>query len=238
MKSQIKFDVLTLFPDFFVSPLKQSILSKAIGKKIVSVTIHNIRDYSFDKRGSVDDKPFGGGAGMVLRVDVLVNALEKIKLKMDNPYVILLDPKGEVYNQDKVAEIAQKKNIILVCGHYEGVDERFAQNWANTVLSIGDYVLSGGEPAALVLIDSIARLKKGVVGNANSIKTESFMTSKLNKKNIKLLDYPVYTRPEKFRGFKVPNILLKGDHKLTKEWRTNQALSLTKSRRPDLLTSL
>ncbi len=238
MKSQIKFDVLTLFPDFFVSPLKQSILKKAIVKKIVSVNIHNIRDYSFDNRGSVDDKPFGGGAGMVLRVDVLVNALDKIKLEMDNPYIILLDPKGEVYNQDKVEEISQKKNVILVCGHYEGVDERFAQNWASTVLSIGDYVLSGGEPAALVVIDSIARLKKGVVGNANSIKTESFMNSKLNNQSIKLLDYPVYTRPEKFRGFKVPDILLKGNHKRTKEWRTNQALNLTKSRRPDLLTSL
>lgn len=238
MKSQIKFDVLTLFPDFFISPLKQSILGKAIGKKIISVNIHNIRNYSFDDRGSVDDKPFGGGAGMVLRVDVLVNALEKIKSKMDNPYVILLDPKGEVYNQDKVGKIAKEKNIILVCGHYEGVDERFAKNWADTVLSIGDYVLSGGEPAALVLIDSIARLKKGVVGNAESIKTESFMKSKIDKQDIKLLDYPVYTRPEKFRGFKVPDILLKGDHKLTKEWRANQSLSLTKKRRPDLLNSL
>ena len=235
MKPQIKFSVLTLFPDFFVSPLKQSILNKAIERKIVSVSIHNIRKYSFDKRGSVDDKPFGGGAGMVLRVDVLVNALEKIKLKIDNPYIILLDPKGKVYNQDTAEKIGKKKNIILVCGHYEGVDERFAQNWADTVLSIGDYILSGGESAALVIIDSITRLKKGVLGNTDSIKTESFMNSKLNKKDVKLLDYPVYTRPENFRGFRVPNILLKGDHQLTKKWRTNQSLSLTKKRRPDLL---
>lgn len=239
MKPTIQLDVLTLFPSFFDSPLKQSILGRSIAKNITKVNIHNLRNYAFDRRKTVDDKSYGGGAGMVLRVDVLVNALEKLTAEgVQSPYIILLDPKGRVFNQELAEKLSKKKRILLVCGHYEGVDERFAENWADEILSIGDYILSGGEPAAIVLIDSIARLQKGVLGNIKSKESESFSRKKMSGQGTtRTLDYPVYTRPEVFKGKRVPKVLVEGDHEKINSWRKKKALEATERRRPDLLTS-
>lgn len=239
MKPNIQFDVLTLFPSFFKSPLTQSVLGRSINKGVVKVNTHNLRDFAFDQRKSVDDKPYGGGAGMVLRVDVLVNALENITTKEKGTYVISLDPKGRKFNQEFAENLAKKKSILLVCGRYEGVDARFAENWVDDIVSIGDYVLSGGEAAALVVIDSVARLQKGVLGNIKSKELDSFSRTKLNAIKIdRILDYPVYTRPEKFRGRGVPEVLLSGNHEKINLWRQKKALELTKRLRPDLITSL
>jgi tRNA (guanine37-N1)-methyltransferase len=235
MRETTQIDVLTLFPNFFDSPIDQSILGRAISKKIVKVSVHNLRNFAFDKRGSVDDKPFGGGAGMVVRVDVLVRGVESIALNKKDTHVVLLDPKGKQLKQKIVEKLSKKKRILLVSGHYEGVDERFTKNWVDEVISIGDYILTGGEIPALVLIDSIVRLQKNVLGNKKSTEFESFSQKKGDK--LRLLDFPAYTRPEIFRGKRVPKILLQGDHKKIKHWRETKAFEITKKNRPDLITS-
>lgn len=235
MRPKLKFEILTLFPKFFESPVKESIIGRALKKRVIEINLRNIRDYAKNTQGTVDDNPYGGGEGMVLKIDTLVDTLEDIN-GGENFYTILLDPKGKKFNQKHAESLINKKRIALVCGHYEGVDQRFANNWADETLSIGDYVLSGGEAAALVLVDSITRLLPGTLGNKKSAEKESFSKTKTNEgKTVRILDYPVYTRPKVFRGKRVPSVLLSGDHAKIKTWRETKALELTKKVRSDLL---
>lgn len=235
MNPRLKFEILTLFPKFFESPLQQSIINRTIKNKIIQINTRDIRNYASDKHKTVDDKPFGGGEGMVLKVDTLVSALDDIDKKQKS-HVILLDPRGKKFNQRYAESLTKKTNIILVCGHYEGVDQRFAENWADEILSIGDYVLGGGESAALVIIDSVTRLLPGALGNEKSAKRDSFSEHKTSEnKTTRILKHPVYTRPKVFRGKKVPSVLLSGDHYKIKAWREEKSLETTKKTRPDLL---
>lgn len=221
----MKFDVLTLFPNMFES-LNESILGKAIEKNLIDINLINIRDFSKDIHKHVDDTPYGGGAGMVMMPDVVYDAYNSIKDKEDAK-VIYLSPKGKVLNQKKVVELSKEKHLILLCGHYEGIDERAIEEIVDEEISIGDYVLTGGEIPAMCLIDSVARYIPGVL-NEESVKEESF--SKMN-----LLEYPQYTRPLEFMNKKVPEILTSGNHQKIDEWRKEQALIQTYKKRPELL---
>jgi len=205
----MKIDILTLFPDMFNGPLTESIMWRAQDKDFVKIEIHDLRRWAIDERGSVDDKPYGGGAGMIIRVDVIDKALEKLRTK--DSKVILLDARGEKFTQKKAQNLATSKHLILICGHYEGVDHRIAENLVDEVISIGDYVLTGGEIPAMVLTDAVVRLIPGVI-KEESLKEESHST-----KNV--LEYPQYTRPEVYRGWKVPKVLLSGNHAEIEEWR-------------------
>jgi tRNA (guanine37-N1)-methyltransferase len=237
----MRFDILTLFPDFFNSPLSTSLISKAIKKGIVEVSLHDIREDGLGRHKQVDDRPFGGGPGMVLKADVLEKSLKRsIKTAKKQgaggkPYIILLDPTGQRLDQELARDLAKRQWLVLICGHYEGVDERFKELFVDKEVSIGDYVLSGGETAALVLIDATTRLIPGFLGKEESVLFESFSKIKLGGKEATLLDYPVYTRPEIFAGRKVPEILLTGNHTKIKKWRIEKALEKTKRNRPDLI---
>ena len=318
--AKIYFNIITLFPQFFASPLQTSLLAKSQEKDIVEINLHDLRDFGIGKHKQVDDKPFGGGPGMVLRVDVLKKSLDTVKGSTlaikgrEKPHVILLDPSGDKFNQDKAIKLSKVKQIILICGHYEGVDERFKQyvdeeisigdyvlnggevaalvvvesvsrlvpgflgkaasaenesfvqsiqkgknvrlsrkrrilficghyegvderfkQYVDEEISIGDYILNGGEVAALVLIESVARLIPGFLGKAASTESESFAPSIQNGKNVRLLDYPSYTRPENYEGEEVPKILLSGNHKEIEQWRKSKAIEKTKKVRPDLI---
>ena len=219
----MKFDILTLFPEMF-DGIKQSIIGKAIEKDLIEINLINIRDFSKDKHKKVDDTPYGGGAGMVMRPDVVYDAYNSIKA--DNAKVIYLSPKGKTLNQEKVKELAKQNHIILLCGHYEGIDQRVLDEIVDEEISIGDYVLTGGEIPAMVLIDSVSRYVDGVI-TSESVEEESFSNG--------LLEYPQFTRPEIFLDKKVPEILLSGHHENIKKWREEQALKITRSKRPDLL---
>ena len=219
----MKFSVLTLFPDMF-SPLKESIIGKAIEYKKIELNLINIRDFSKDKHKKVDDTPYGGGAGMVMKADVVYDAYEHIK--DEKAKVIFLSPQGKTLNQNKVKELATEEHIILLCGHYEGIDQRVIDEIVDEEISIGDYVLTGGELPAMVLIDSVSRYVEGVLSK-DSIKEESFTNN--------LLEYPQYTRPEIFHGIKVPEVLLSGHHENIKKWREEQSLKNTLQKRPNLL---
>lgn len=219
----MKFSVLTLFPDMF-SPLKESIIGKAIEDKKIELNLINIRDFSKDKHKKVDDTPYGGGAGMVMKADVVYDAYEHIK--DEKAKVIFLSPQGKTLNQNKVKELATEEHIILLCGHYEGIDQRVIDEIVDEEISIGDYVLTGGELPAMVLIDSVSRYVEGVLSK-DSIKEESFTNN--------LLEYPQYTRPEIFHGIKVPEVLLSGHHEKIKKWREEQSLKNTLQKRPNLL---
>ena len=219
----MKFSVLTLFPDMF-SPLKESIIGKAIEDKKIELNLRNIRDFSKDKHKKVDDTPYGGGAGMVMKADVVYDAYEHIK--DEKAKVIFLSPQGKTLNQNKVKELATEEHIILLCGHYEGIDQRVIDEIVDEEISIGDYVLTGGELPAMVLIDSVSRYVEGVLSK-DSIKEESFTNN--------LLEYPQYTRPEIFHGIKVPEVLLSGHHENIKKWREEQSLKNTLQKRPNLL---
>lgn len=219
----MKFSVLTLFPDMF-SPLKESIIGKAIEDKKIELNLINIRDFSKDKHKKVDDTPYGGGAGMVMKADVVYDAYEHIK--DEKAKVIFLSPQGKTLNQNKVKELATEEHIILLCGHYEGIDQRVIDEIVDEEISIGDYVLTGGELPAMVLIDSVSRYVEGVLSK-DSIKEESFTNN--------LLEYPQYTRPEIFYGIKVPEVLLSGHHENIKKWREEQSLKNTLQKRPNLL---
>ena len=240
-QKKIQFDILTLFPEFFESPLSTSLISKALKKGVIGINFHDIRQYGVGKRKQVDDRPFGGGPGMVLKPDVLERSLQSVISVAPKhpegykPYIVLLDPAGKLYNQEKVQKLSKKGWLIFICGHYEGVDERFKDLFVDEEISIGDYILGGGETAALVLIDSISRLIPGFLGEKQSLVNESFSSAKVNQKKVKLLDYPVYTRPEEFAGKKVPGILLSGDHAKINKWRLNEQIEKTKMKRPDLL---
>ena len=219
----MKFDVLTLFPEMFTA-LNESIIGRATDKNLIEVNLTNIRDFSKDKHKKVDDTPYGGGAGMVMKPDVVYDAYESIKDK--NAKVIYMSPKGTVLNQEKVKQLSKQEHLIIICGHYEGIDQRVIDEIVDEEISIGDYVLTGGELPAMVLIDSVSRYVEGVL-NKESTSEESFSNG--------LLEYPQYTRPEEFRGKKVPEVLISGHHENIKKWREEKSLEITKKNRPDLL---
>ena len=219
----MKFDILTLFPEMFEN-LKQSIIGRAIEKNIININSINIRDFSKDKHKKVDDTPYGGGAGMVMKPDVVYNAYNSIKEK--NAKVIYMSPQGKTLNQKKVEELSKEEHLIILCGHYEGIDQRVLDKIVDEEISIGDYVLTGGELPAMVLIDSVSRYVEGVL-KEDSIKEESFSNG--------LLEYPQYTRPEVFEGEKVPEILLSGHHENISKWRKEKSLEITKKKRPELI---
>jgi tRNA (guanine37-N1)-methyltransferase len=227
LKMQI--DIITIFPRMFEPVLNESIIKRAQNKGKVRILIHDLRDYSSDKHRKVDDRPFGGGSGMVMRPEPIFNAVEDIKstVKTQKSKVILLCPQGKKLNQKIAKELIKYKHLILICGHYEGIDERVRQYLADEEISVGDYVLTGGEIPAMVLVDCLVRLLPGVLGDKNSLNFESFEGS--------LLEYPQYTRPAKFRNMYVPQILLSGDRKKIETWRKRQAIKRTGQRRPDLL---
>jgi tRNA (guanine37-N1)-methyltransferase len=224
------FDILTLFPGMFQAPLGESILGKASDRGLIRVRTFNIRDYATDRHQMTDDRPFGGGEGMVMKPEPIVRALEDLKAEGPNPWVVLLSPQGRLFTQDIAWELSRRERLILICGRYEGVDERIGDFHADEQISIGDFVMTGGELAAMVVIDSVARLLPGVLGNAASTATESFSDA--------TLEYPQYTRPQEFEGQGVPNILLSGNHEAIRKWRRGQALLRTKLRRPDLFSKL
>jgi len=209
-------NILTLFPSFFESPLSQSIIFKAIEKGKVKFKIYNLRDFGIGKRKNVDAKPYGGGPGMVLRVDVLDKAIQKIKKEDKKTKIILLTPKGKIFNQQIAQKLSKEKSITLICGHYEGFDERI-RDFVDEEISVGNFILSGGESAAIVIIDAIVRLLPQVLGNPSSLQEESF--SRIGRNGGMALEYPQYTRPRKYKGKEVPSVLLSGDHKKIEEWR-------------------
>jgi tRNA (guanine37-N1)-methyltransferase len=225
----MRVDVLTIFPKMFDCVLNESIIKRAQTKGKVKFCIHDLRDFTADKHRKVDDRPFGGGAGMVLRPEPIFNCIEHIKSKVRNQKfkTILLCPQGKRLNQALAKKLSKLKNLILICGHYEGVDERVRSGLADEEVSIGDYVLTGGELPAMVLVDALVRLLPGVLGDKNSLNFESFEGN--------LLEHPHYTRPADFRKMKVPEVLLSGNHKRIEAWRNLQALKRTRERRKDLL---
>lgn len=218
----MRIDVVTLFPKMFESPFGESIISRAIKNNKLILKIHNLRDWATDSYGTVDDKPFGGGVGMVMKIDVIDKALEKIK-KENKGKIILLSARGKRYEQKKVEELAKEDNFILICGHYEGVDERI-NHLIDEEISIGDYVLTGGEIPAMVIIDSVIRLLPGVLGKDESSKSESFSEINIDGKKMRTTEYPQYTRPQEYKGWNVPQELLSGDPKKVNEWKKNQIL--------------
>jgi len=224
----MRIDILTLFPETFTSPLNHSILKRAQDKEIVNIVLTNIRDFATDSYRKVDDKPYGGGSGMVMMPGPVFDCFEHVqKLSSEKGRVILLTPQGQKFNQEKAGQLSKEKRLILIAGKYEGFDERIRIGLGAEQISIGDYVLSGGELAAMVIIDAVVRLLSGALGDEDSPKDDSFSNG--------LLEYPQYTRPEVFREMKVPDILLSGDHKKIAEWRHQQAVERTKKLRPDLL---
>ena len=219
----MKFDVLTLFPEMF-DCLNQSVIGRAVEKELIDINLVNIREFSNNKHKKVDDTPYGGGSGMVMMPDVVYRAFQSVK--SEKAKVIYMSPQGKTLDQKKVEDLAKQEHLIILCGHYEGIDQRVLDKIVDEEVSIGDYVLTGGEIPAMVLIDSVSRYVKGVL-NEDSIKEESFSNG--------LLEYPQYTRPENFEGEKVPEILLSGNHQNIDKWRKEKSLEITKKKRPDLL---
>jgi tRNA (guanine37-N1)-methyltransferase len=223
----MKIDVLTLFPAMFEAPFGYGIFKRAIDGGIIELKVTNIRDYTHDKHHTADDSPYGGGAGMVLKPGPIFEAVEAVKAGDAEADVILLTPQGRLFSQSIAQELAQKKHLVFICGHYEGEDERVREHLATDEISIGDYVLTGGELPAMVVIDAVLRLIPGVLGSAESALEDSHAGG--------LLEYPQYTRPEDFRGWKVPEVLLSGDHARIARWRREQVIKRTLERRPELL---
>ncbi|MFQ5666860.1 MAG: tRNA (guanosine(37)-N1)-methyltransferase TrmD [Candidatus Binatia bacterium] len=223
----MRFHILTLFPELFSSVLSSTMLQKAQERGMVRFELHNIRDYAGDKHRVTDDAPYGGGDGMVMKPEPVVAALESVGTAPARPWRVLLSPQGRPFTQTRAAALAQLNEITLVCGRYEGVDER-VRAFVDEELSVGDFVLSGGEVAALVIVDAVSRLVPGVLGGEHSACVESFSDG--------LLEYPQYTRPPEFRGMRVPEVLRSGDHRAIARWRREQALRRTLERRPDLLS--
>ena len=224
---RMRFDVLTLFPDMFSSPLQESILGRAIEKGLIQIRTINIRDFTLDKHQVVDDTPYGGGQGMVMKVEPIARAIESVKFQNPSASVVYLTPQGKPFNQDLARSLSIQPHLILLCGRYEGVDERARELFVDEEISIGDYVLTGGELAAMVLVDAVSRFIPGVLGSDRSADDDSFFNS--------LLEYPQYTRPSDFRGSVVPEVLLSGNHSAVSIWRKKEALKRTSLRRPDLL---
>jgi tRNA (guanine37-N1)-methyltransferase len=228
----LNFKILTLFPELFPGPLAISITGAALTKKLWSIEAINIRNYAKDKRGTVDDSPYGGGAGMVLKADVVAQAIEKNTNSLTK--IIYLSPRGKTLTQKKARQLADEKEILLLCGRYEGVDQRVLDEFEIEEISIGDYVLSGGELAAYIVMDTVLRNVEGVLGAEESLAEESF-GAKENSEFANLLEYPHFTRPLKWRGRMVPEVLTSGHHKKINDWRKEQAVAITKKNRPDLL---
>lgn len=227
----MRIDILTLFPEMFDGPFSQSILKRARDKGIVSLFIHNFRDYATDKHKTVDDYSYGGGPGMILKPEPLFDAVEAIRREHggEEEFVstVLLSPQGRLFRQKTAHELARKEHLVLICGHYEGVDERVREHLVSDEISIGDYVLSGGEIAAMVVVDAVVRVLPGALGSAESAIDESHAAG--------LLEYPQYTRPPVFRGWSVPEVLLSGNHQEILRWRRRESLRRTWGRRPDLI---
>ena len=226
----MRIDVLTLFPKIFNGPLTESIIKRAVKRGLVKIKIHNLRDSTKDRHRTCDDKPFGGGPGMVMKPDPIFEAVEYVKKlnRVKRPRIVLLSPQGQKLNQELLKKFSRRKNLIIICGHYEGVDERVRKHLITDEVSIGDYITTGGELPATVLIDSVIRLIPGVLGNKDSSILESFQNS--------LLEYPQYTRPAVYRKMKVPAELLSGNHAVIARWRQSEAIKKTKNKRPDLLS--
>ncbi len=222
----IRFDILTIFPDMFQSPLASSVLKKAIDRGIIRVNIFNIRNFTMDKHRVVDDSPYGGGSGMVMKAGPIVEGIERLKSTNDSPRVILMTPQGVPFDHGQAKRLSQYDHLLFVCGRYEGVDER-VREYVDEEVSIGDYILMGGELAVMVVIDAVSRFVPGVLGSEVSVLEESFANA--------LLEYPQYTRPRVFRGKRVPEVLISGDHQQITHWRRKEALKRTFIRRPDLL---
>ncbi len=228
----MRIDILCLFPEMFASPLEQSIIKRAKERGLVDIVTHNIRDYTHDKHHTVDDYPYGGGPGMVLRAESVFEAVEAVKQQFDTGEipVILLTPQGRLFTQQVAQELALHTHLMLICGHYEGIDERVHEHLATDEISIGDYVLSNGELAAMVIVDAVVRLIPGVLGSPMSVNSDSHSDG--------LLEYPQYTRPRAYRGWSVPQVLLSGNHGEIARWRRCQSLLRTAKRRPDLIEKI
>jgi tRNA (guanine37-N1)-methyltransferase len=226
----MRIDILSIFPEMFEGPFGHSIIKRAIEKNLVEIHLHDIRDYSKDKHKRVDDYPYSGGAGMVMQADPIVSLIEKLKEERHYDEIIFMSPDGEVFNQGIANYMSSFENIMILCGHYKGVDERVREHFITREISVGDYVLSGGEIAAMIVTDSLVRIIPGVLGDETSALSDYFQDG--------LLSPPVYTRPADFRGWKVPDILLSGNEKKIAEWKLEQALQRTKDRRPDLYEKL
>jgi tRNA (guanine37-N1)-methyltransferase len=224
------FEILTIFPGMFSSPLEESIVGKARDRGLIQVRVHNIRDFASDKHQMTDDRPFGGGEGMVMKPEPIVSALRAISGSDPSARIILLTPQGRLFNQETARELSRFQRLVLICGRYEGVDERVAEHFTHDQISVGDYVLTGGELAAMVVVDAVARLLPGVLGNVGSAAADSFSQP--------VLEHPQYTRPQDFEGMSVPVVLLCGNHESIRRWRRGQALLRTRLRRPDLFARL
>jgi tRNA (guanine37-N1)-methyltransferase len=222
----MRFDIITIFPEMFAGVFSAGIVRKALDKGRVEIAVHDLRDYTRDKHRQVDDRPFGGQEGMVMKPEPIFRAVEAVREDGDSR-VYLLSPQGSRFDSAAAEEMASHRQVVLICGRYEGVDERVSEHLVDGEISIGDYVLSGGEPAAVVVVDAVSRFVPGVVGKAGSVRNDSFADS--------LLDFPQYTRPREFRGLKVPQVLFSGDHRKIARWRRKKALEKTFRARPDLL---
>lgn len=223
----MRIDILTLFPEMFQGVFSQSIIKKAINRQLLEIAIHNIRDYSTDKHHRVDDYPFGGEAGMVMMIEPIARCIEALKKERNYDSILFMTPDGKTFNQQHANRLSLHRNIIILCGHYKGVDERVRELYVTEEISIGDYVLSGGELPAMVVTDSLARILPGVLNDETSALSDSFQDG--------LLSAPVYTRPATYEGHKVPDVLLSGNEKLIREWKIEQQILRTRTRRPDLL---
>ena len=231
----MRIHIITLFPEMFEAPLRASIMGRAAAGDLVDFAVHQLRDHAHDRHRTVDDEPYGGGPGMVMKSEPLFEAVESVLENEDaegrpRPRVVLMSAQGRVLTQAVAQELSHEEGLVLICGHYEGVDERVVEHLADEEISVGDYVLTGGELPAMVLVDAVVRLLPGVLGCSSSAAGDSFSPGRDG-----MLDGPVYTRPHDFRGMKVPDVLLSGDHARVEEWRRQQALERTRRRRPDLL---
>jgi len=221
------FDILTLFPGMFAGPFDESIIRRGKDKQLIDIALHNIRDWATDRHQTADDAPYGGGAGMVMKVEPLAACIEAVKASRPASTVVMTSPQGRRFTHQVAAELARRDGLIIICGRYEGIDERIRRLYVEDDISLGDYVLSGGEIAAMAMVDAVTRLVPGVLGCDESAETDSFCDG--------LLEYPQYTRPPEFRGIRVPEVLLSGNHELIRKWRRRESLRKTRSLRPDLL---
>ena len=226
----MKFHILTLFPGMFAGPFDESIIRRGRDKQLIDISLHNIRDYAIDRHQTADDAPYGGGAGMVMKVEPLSACIKSVKAQCPGATVVMTSPQGRRFNHRIAAELASREGLIIICGRYEGIDERVRTLYVEDDISLGDYVISGGEIAAMVIVDAVTRLVPGVLGSDESAATDSFCDG--------LLEYPQYTRPPEFKGLKVPEILLSGNHELIRKWRRNESLRKTYTLRPDLLSDV
>ena len=224
----MRIDIVTLFPEMFVGPFEHSIVKRAKTKGLLEIHLHNLRDFATDKHRRVDDYPFGGEAGMVLMIEPIVNCIEHLSKERTYDEIIFTTPDGKVFDQKEANTLSLKQNIIILCGHYKGVDERVREHFITKEFSIGDFVLSGGEMPAMLIADAIARLIPGVIGDETSALSDSFQNG--------LLSYPIYTRPAEFRGWKVPEILMSGHDAKIAEWKQEKAIQRTAERRPELIS--